>query len=75
MANEIAKVLGSTVKMARKQKQFTQLQLSQKVHISRNYISDIECGRYIPSFEKLLLLSDILNIDLNSLKNDGNTNT
>jgi transcriptional regulator with XRE-family HTH domain len=73
MVNEIAKMLGITIKNAREQKSFTQLELSKKVNISRNYISDIECGRYIPSVEKLLLLSTVLNIDLNILKNDGNT--
>lgn len=73
MVNEIAKMLGKSVKIARQQKAFTQLELSEKVNISRNYISDIECGRYIPSVEKLLLLSTVLNIDLNILKNDGNT--
>lgn len=73
MVNEIAKMLGITIKNAREEKSFTQLELSKKVNISRNYISDIECGRYIPSVEKLLLLSTVLNIDLNILKNDGNT--
>lgn len=73
MANEIDNLLGKVVKMARKRKSLTQKVLAEKINISRNYISDIECGRYIPSVEKLILLADILEIDLNILKNDGNT--
>lgn len=73
MANEFENVLGKVVKMARKRKSLTQQGLAEKINISRNYISDIECGRYIPSVEKLILLVDTLDIDLNILKNDGNT--
>lgn len=73
MTNEIENVLGKVVKMARKRKSLTQQGLAEKINISRNYISDIECGRYIPSVEKLILLADTLDIDLNILKNDGNT--
>ena len=73
MANEFENVLGKVVKMARKRKSLTQQGLAEKINISRNYISDIECGRYIPSVEKLILLADTLGIDLNILKNDGNT--
>lgn len=68
MANEFENVLGKVVKMARKRKSLTQQGLAEKINISRNYISDIECGRYIPSVEKLILLADTLDIDLNILK-------
>ena len=66
-------VLGKAIKTARKRKSLTQQGLAKKIKISRNYISDIECGRYTPSVEKLILLADALEIDLNILKNDGNT--
>ena len=69
----IANEIGINIKKARKDKRLTQKELSEKVDISRNYISDIECGRYIPSVEKLLLISTVLEIDLNIFKNDGNT--
>lgn len=71
---DIANEIGINIKKARKDKRLTQKELSEKVDISRNYISDIECGRYIPSVEKLLLISTVLEIDLNIFKNDGNTN-
>lgn len=70
---DIANEIGANIKKARKDKRLTQKELSEKVDISRNYISDIECGRYIPSVEKLLLISTVLEIDLNIFKNDGNT--
>lgn len=70
---DIANEIGINIKKARKDKRLTQKELSEKVDISRNYISDIECGRYIPSVEKLLLISTVLEIDLNIFKNDGNT--
>lgn len=70
---DIANEIGINIKKARKNKKLTQKELSKKVDISRNYISDIECGRYIPSVEKLLLIATVLGIDLNIFKNDGNT--
>ena len=70
---DIANKIGVSIKKARKNKRLTQKQLSEKVDTSRNYISDIECGRYIPSVVKLLSISTVLEIDLNIFKNDGNT--
>ena len=65
--------IGKIIKQARENKKLTQQDLSQKAGLSRNYISDIECGRYIPSVETLLSIASVLKIDLNLLKNDGNT--
>jgi len=73
MTAKFSKTLGEAIKNAREKKSLTQQELSEKVKISRNYISDIECGRYIPSTEKLIILAKTLDIDLNLLKNDGNT--
>lgn len=73
MTVTVAKEIGKIVKNAREKESLTQQDLSERVGISRNYVSDIECGRYIPSLEKMILLANILKIDLNLLKNDGNT--
>lgn len=73
MRNKISILLGQAVRNAREGKRITQQSLSEEVNISRNYISDIECGRYIPSVEKLIILANQLEIDLNILINDGNT--
>lgn len=73
MKEETAKRIGIMIRNARKKANFTQQYVSDKTDISRNYISDIECGRYIPSVDKLVELSKLLDLDLNLIKNDGNT--
>lgn len=67
--------IGIIIKTAREEAGLTQQQVAEDTKISRSYLADIESGRYKPSSEKLILLSEKLNIDLNLLKNDGNTNT
>ncbi|MGG7160204.1 hypothetical protein BH721_01500 [Clostridium baratii] len=74
MKEDMAKSLGYEIKKARKKAKLTQQDVAYKTQISRNYISDIECGRYVPSVDKLVKLSSLLDMDLNLLKNDGNTN-
>ncbi|KEH89575.1 hypothetical protein Z967_08345 [Clostridium novyi A str. 4540] len=74
MKDTIGITLGEIVKNARNARNITQKELSKETSISRNYISDIECGRYIPSVNKLIILAKVLKIDLNLLlTNDGNT--
>lgn len=65
--------IGIIIKTAREEAGLTQQQVAEDTKISRSYLADIESGRYKPSSEKLILLSEKLNIDLNLLKNDGNT--
>lgn len=71
------KELGKLIKSTRKKLGVTQKQLSEIVGLSRNYVSDIENGRYTPSVETMSKIAIYLNIDLNELKNfalsDGNT--
>lgn len=73
MRKETAIKLGKIIKDARRKSRYTQQYVAEKTNISRNYISDIECGRYVPSVDKLVVLSELLNLDLNLIKNDGNT--
>lgn len=73
LTTTVGKEIGKIVKNAREKESLTQQELSEKIGMSRNYISDIECGRYVPSLETTILLADALNIDLNLLKSDGNT--
>ncbi|MBN1067145.1 helix-turn-helix transcriptional regulator [Clostridium botulinum] len=67
------KEIGNLIKQARTRKNITQKYLADKCLISRNYISDIENGRYSPSVETLVNISKILNINLNLIKNVVNT--
>lgn len=59
------RVIGEIIKTERLKSGLTQAEISTKTGISRNYLSDIENGRYMPSVETLLILSSCLKIDLN----------
>lgn len=67
MTKENRKLIGQVIKNKRIQGNITQLELSEKTGISRNYISDVENGRYVPSVETLIKLAKVLNINLNFL--------
>ncbi|MFB6364277.1 helix-turn-helix domain-containing protein [Paenibacillus elgii] len=62
------KKLGAIIKQHRKEKNLRQIELSTKTSLSRNYISDIENGRYAPSLDALVKLAVCVDLDLNSLK-------
>lgn len=62
------KILGSLIQEKRNEKKMTQSQVSNATGLSRNYISDIENGRYMPSAEALTKLAICLDLDLNMLK-------
>ncbi|MGW8956652.1 helix-turn-helix domain-containing protein [Paenibacillus sp. NPDC055715] len=62
------KALGSFIQKGRKAKGLRQDQVSAKTSLSRNYISDIENGRYTPSVEALSRLAIVLKLDLNVIK-------
>ncbi|MGG4011452.1 helix-turn-helix domain-containing protein [Bacillus smithii] len=62
------KTLGQIIKSKRNEIGMTQDQLSSATRLSRNYISDIENGRYMPSINSLSRIAICLNMDLNLLK-------
>ncbi len=55
------------IKKRRIEKNLTQQEVADKIGISRNYLSDIENGRYNPSFKRAIQLATLLEIDLNLL--------
>lgn len=55
------------IKQKREEKKLTQQEVADAVGITRNYLSDIENGRYNPSFKKSIKLATFLGIDLNLL--------
>ncbi|QUH21728.1 helix-turn-helix domain-containing protein [Alkaliphilus sp. B6464] len=67
MQTDNKKIIGANIKKARKSKSMTQLEVAEKINISRNYLSDLENGRYAPSSEKLLLLAKCLELDVNKI--------
>ncbi|MDP5273991.1 helix-turn-helix domain-containing protein [Chengkuizengella axinellae] len=62
------KKIGAMIQKYRKEQQLKQHELSTTTGLSRNYISDIENGRYAPSVDALLKLATALDVDLNMLK-------
>ena len=59
--------IGAEIKSKRAEKGYTQDELAAAVGISRNYISDLENERYIPSVKTLSQLAKELGMDLNFL--------
>ncbi|MCD9026014.1 helix-turn-helix domain-containing protein [Cohnella silvisoli] len=62
------KALGAVIKGKRKAMKKRQNEVSSETKLSRNYISDIENGRYAPSIDALSRLGVCLELDLNMLK-------
>lgn len=62
------KSFGAAIKSKRTQLKLTQNQLAEAAQLSRNYVSDIENGRYTPSVETITRIATFLDIDLNLLK-------
>lgn len=67
MKAEAKKIIGNMIAEKRQEKGYTQQQLSDFTGLSRNYISDIENGRYAPSVEALTEIAKYLGINLNFL--------
>lgn len=53
----------------RKSKNFTTKDLSQKVNLTRNAISQYETGKRTPNLETMQKLADALNVDLQIIVN------
>jgi len=60
-------MIGNAISKKRQEQKLTQVQVAELSGLSRNYISDIENGRYTPSVDALSRLAKCLNIDLNFL--------
>ncbi|PFI52431.1 transcriptional regulator [Bacillus cereus] len=59
--------LGNIIKNSRKNKGLLQVEVAESTDISRNYLSDIENDRYVPSLKTFLRLACFLELDLNLL--------
>lgn len=69
MANEDYKKFGAKIKYYRQLSRQSQSALAEKVGISAQYLSRIECGRQMPSMQVLMLIAACLNINLSMLVN------
>lgn len=59
--------IGDEIRRCRHIKGITQDELAEKIGISRNYISDLENNRYMPSVKTLSKIAIVLQMDLNFL--------
>lgn len=62
------KEIGIVISKKRNELGLTQQEVADATGFSRNYISDMENGRYAPSLDALSKLAVVLNIDLNFLR-------
>ena len=69
MLNKVAKLklLGARIKESRKKRNMTQEKLSEKLDISRNYLSKIENGKKTMSLDLLFEIKDILEMSGNDM--------
>lgn len=59
--------IGNQIKTQRALKHWSQQELAEQLHISRQSISKWEQGTALPSFENIILLSDLFQISIDSL--------
>lgn len=56
-------LIGLNIGYYRRARHMTQIELAEALDISSNYLSQVECGRKTFSLDKLLQLSEILEVD------------
>lgn len=61
------KAFGKKIKDARKAIKLTQFELAEKINVSQNFLGDIARGIKLPSVPKLIVLSNVLNLSLDSM--------
>lgn len=59
--------IGKFIKCLREEKGWNQLELSKKIYITQQAVSSWENGKSIPDIEKLRLLSDLFNVNIEDL--------
>lgn len=64
-------LFGKKLRNARENLNLTQYALADKINVSQNFLGDIERGIKLPSLSKLISLSNILKISLDSLFSDS----
>lgn len=62
--------IGGKIKVLRKERKLTQVELAKKSNISRSYLTDIENDRYNPSVETLKAIANSLDVKLSDILSD-----
>ena len=63
------KIVGEKIRQLRKEKGFSQEELSEKIDISPRHMCTIENGNSIPSLETFVKIAEILRLDVNKFFN------
>lgn len=71
----ICALLGKRVRDERRRQNFTQEELSEKMDVTTEFVSRIERGIGIPSLETFIKLAKALNVSLDSLVADNETDS
>jgi transcriptional regulator with XRE-family HTH domain len=61
------KLIGYNIKKVRQAKALTQVDLAEKIEISRTYMSDIERGAKNPGINTLIKIADTLDVDISKI--------
>jgi len=64
---EKLQIIASNIRAKRLYRNYSQDYLGQKLNISQNAYSKLECGYTKVSFEKLLMIAEVLNVDVAEL--------
>jgi len=67
------KTVGQRIKALRKQNNWSQKELAEKLHIRFGQINKYECGLNTPPLEKLLEISEVLNVTVDYLLTGDNS--
>jgi transcriptional regulator with XRE-family HTH domain len=59
--------IGDAVKKLRKERGFSQMGLAKKVGISNSYLCDIESNRDVPSYKRLKLIANAMDMTVPEL--------
>lgn len=59
--------IGENIRILRRMRKLTQVELAEKTNLSRSYLADIERGRYNPSIETLNTIAKALNVNVTQL--------
>lgn len=65
--------IGKNIKLLRKEKKLTQVELAKKANMSRSYLADVEGERYNPSIETLSDIAEALGVSTGELLEGRNS--
>lgn len=59
----LKQIFGKNIKYYRFEKKLTQEEFAERVNLNPSYVSELECGKYGPTFEKIEEIANALNVE------------